>query len=282
MGPSALRIADIQQRLENLGYKVQDEGDVQVKTQEMQKMGHQKLKYLAEIARASAIFAEKVKKTLDKGGFPLTLGGDHAMSVGSLAGVGAHCHEQGKTLGVVWVDAHPDMNTAETTPSGNIHGMPLAVAMNMGVEELTSIGGEFQKVQPKNVAIIGARDIDAGEVTLIKKLKVNTYTMHEVDKIGIHTITEQVIQQMKKNKVDHLHVSFDVDSVDPAVAPGVGTPVPGGLSYREAHFIMEALAETGMVASMDVAEVNPILDERNRTAIFAAEIVSSCMGKRIM
>lgn len=282
MGPSALRIADIQERLELLGYTVHDEGDIQVKTQEMQKVENEKLKYLSEITRASNKLADRVKDVLNKGAFPLVLGGDHAMSVGSLAGVGAHCQEHHKRLGVVWIDAHPDMNTADTTPSGNIHGMPLAVAMGYGVDELVNIGGAFPKVSPEHVAIIGARDIDPGEAQLIKQLKIPTYTMYEVDKIGIYQIVEEIMTQMRKNSIDHLHVSFDVDGVDPFVAPGVGTPVLGGLSYREAHFIMETLAETGMVSSLDVAEVNPILDNKNQTALFAAGIVSSCMGKRIM
>jgi arginase len=280
-GPSALRIADLRKRLESLGYPVRDEGDILITSQEVQEVGDTEMRYLPEIKRVSELLATKVEEALSADGFPLVLGGDHSMSIGSLAGIGAYCKRKNKKLGVVWVDAHPDMNTPETSPSGNIHGMPLAVAMGYGAKELTSISGDFPKVQPKNVVIIGARDIDKGEAQLIKKLKVNTYTMYEIDKSGVYKIMKEIVEEMQK-RVDHLHVSFDVDSVDPSIAPGVGTPVSGGLSYREAHFIMEALAETGMVASMDVAEVNPILDEHNRTAIFAAEIVSSCMGKRIM
>ncbi len=280
-GPSALRIAGLRGRLEALGYHVHDEGDILITSQEIQNVENERMRYLPEIKRVSALLAERVDVVLTNGGFPLMLGGDHSMSIGSLAGIGAYCKREGKKLGVVWVDAHPDMNTSETSPSGNIHGMPLAVAMGHGMEDLTSIGGSFQKVHPENVVIIGARDIDQGEAALIKKLNVKTYTMYDVDKIGIYKMMQEVIEQMSKH-VDHLHVSFDVDSVDPSIAPGVGTPVSGGLSYREAHFIMEALAETGMIASMDVAEVNPILDNRNKTAVFAAEIVSSCMGKRIL
>jgi arginase len=280
--PSALRITGLRKRLEALGYVVKDEGDILITSQEIQHEGNPRLKYLDEILRVSHKEAMMVQAVLDVGDFPLILGGDHSMSIGTLAGVGLHCKERDKKLGVVWVDAHPDMNTPESSPSGNIHGMPLAVALGEGARELTTLCGDFQKVQPENVIIVGARDIDTGEAALIKRLGVRTYTMYDVDKMGMVRIAEEVVSTMRKQGIDHLHVSFDVDSVDPSVAPGVGTPVPGGLSYREAHFLMEGLAESGMVASMDVAEVNPILDERNRTAEFAAEIVSSCLGKRIM
>jgi arginase len=282
MGPSALRIANVQQLLENLGFTVQDEGDLHIRSLETLPVGDPKLRYLSEIVKVSTMLSEKVRTTLEQGAFPLVLGGDHAMGIGSLAGIGAYCKAAGKTLGVVWVDAHADMNTAESSLSGNIHGMPLAVSMGVGVAALTGIGGEFQKVHPQNVTIVGARDLDVGEVALIKKLAVKTYTMYEVDKIGIHHIAEEIVARMKAQGVDHLHVSFDVDSCDPTVAPAVGTAVPGGLSYREAHFIMEAFAESGLVSSMEVAEVNPVLDERNRTAVFAAGIVASCLGKRIL
>jgi arginase len=282
MGPSALRIANIQPRLEHLGFTVEDKGDLHIQSLETLPVGNPNLRYLSEIVNVSNELANTVRGTLENNAFPLVLGGDHAMSIGSLAGIGAYCKAAGKRLGVVWVDAHADMNTAESTPSGNIHGMPLAVSMGVGAPELTSIGGNFQKADPKNVTIVGARDLDAGEVALIKQLGVKTYTMYEVDKSGIHAIAEEIIIRMKAQGVTHLHVSFDVDSCDPTVAPAVGTAVPGGLSYREAHFIMEAFAESGIVGSMEVAEVNPVLDERNRTAVFAAEIVASCLGKRIM
>ena len=280
--PSALRIAGIRKRLEALGYIVKDSGDIQIISQETQDVGNPRLRYMEEILRVSRKEAAMVQAVLDVGDFPLIMGGDHSMSIGTLAGVGLHCQEQGKKLGVVWVDAHPDMNTPESSPSGNIHGMPLAVSMGIGAPELTSLGGDFVKVEPENVIIVGARDIDTGEAELIKRLGVKTYTMYDIDKLSMVRIVEEVVAGMRERKIDHLHVSFDVDSADPSVAPGVGTPVPGGLSYREAHFLMEGLAESGMVASMDITEVNPILDERNRTAEFAAEIVCSCMGKRIM
>jgi arginase len=281
MGPSALRIAGLTRKLETLGYAVTDEGDIPVHALEIEEEGDARLKFLGEIARASAILASRVEEALGKEHFPLIVGGDHSMSVGSVAGVAAHCRREGKRLGIVWIDAHADMNTPETTPSGNIHGMPLAVALGYGHEKLRAIGGDFVKVEPENTVIIGARDIDSGEAELIKRLNLAAYTMFDIDKRGVFPIIKEVVERLRP-RVDHLHVSFDLDSVDPLVAPGVGTPVPGGLSFREAHFIMEYLAETQMVSSLDVTEVNPILDTRNSTAAFAVEVVGSCMGKRIL
>lgn len=281
MGPSALRIAGIDEKLTALGYKVVDEGDIQVRTQETLSVKNPKLKYLPEIVRACETLAKKTKKVLDNGNFPLILGGDHSMSIGSIAGISAHCRENDKRLGVLWIDAHADMNVPDTTPSGNIHGMPLSVSMGIGVDKLTSLGGKFQKVLPENVVIIGARSIDPGERLLIKKLGVQTYTMFEIDKEGLYRVVEKALKYFQEH-VDHLHVSFDLDSVDPFVAKGVGTPIPGGLSYREAHLIMEAVAETGKLGSLEVAEVNPILDDMNQSAHFAAGVISSCMGQRIL
>ena len=281
MGPSALRIADIDLRLESLGYKVFDEGDIPIRNIEVTEEQDSKLKYLPEVAEMSHVLAARVKSILDADEFPLILGGDHSMSVGSLAGIGAHCAEHGKTLGVIWIDAHADMNTAETTPSGNIHGMPLAVAMGYGHPSLTSIGGNFPKLDPRNLAIIGLRSIDAGERTLIKELGVAAYTMFDIDRLGMYEIASRILEDMSRS-VDHLHISFDVDGVDPSIAPGVGTPVPGGLSFRETHLFMEMISQIEAYSSLEVAEVNPILDVQNSTAVFAADVVASSMGKRIL
>lgn len=281
MGPSALRIADIDRKLEALGYTVVDEGDIPVRNIEVQDMAEPKLKYLPEIAEMSAVLASRVESVLDDGDFPLILGGDHSMSVGSLAGIGAHCKKHNKTLGVIWIDAHADMNTAETTPSGNIHGMPVAIAMGIGHPSLTSLGGDFPKLDPRNLAIVGLRSIDPGERDLIKELGVAAYTMFDVDKLGMYEIASRVLEDMARS-VDHLHISFDVDGVDPSVAPGVGTPVPGGLTFRETHLFMEMISQVEAYASLEVAEVNPILDVRNSTAEFAADVVISSMGKRIL
>ncbi|MBS1562143.1 MAG: arginase [Bacteroidetes bacterium] len=281
MGPSALRIADIDKKLEALGYTVIDEGDIPVRNIEVQEMADVKLKYLPEIAEMSAVLASRVESVLDEGDFPLILGGDHSMSIGSLAGIGAHCAKHKKTLGVIWIDAHADMNTAETTPSGNIHGMPVSVALGIGHPSLTSIGGNFPKLDPRNLAIVGLRSIDPGERELIKELGVAAYTMFDVDKLGMYEIASRVLEDMARS-VDHLHISFDVDGVDPSFAPGVGTPVPGGLSFRETHLFMEMISQVEAYASLEVAEVNPILDVRNSTAEFASDVVSSSMGKRIL
>ncbi len=281
MGPSALRIAEIEKKLRALGYEVIDEGDIVVKTQEIQRITDERQRFLPEISRACDKLAQRVKKVLDDGRFPLILGGDHSMSIGSIAGASAYCREHDLRLGVVWVDAHADMNTPETTPSGNIHGMPLAVSMGIGSPKLTSIMGNFTKVDPANVAVIGARSIDQGEVELIHKLKVPVYTMFDIDKEGVFTIVRKVLDYFAEH-VDFVHVSFDVDSIDPTVAGGVGTPVPGGLSYREAHLLMEMLAESGKMCSLEVAELNPILDQNNHSATFAADLVCSSMGKRIL
>lgn len=281
MGPSALRIADVDKRLEALGYEVIDEGDIPIRNIEVSDIHDPRLKYLPEIAGMSTILASRVKSVLDDGDFPLVLGGDHSMSIGSLAGIGAHCKQHGKTLGVIWIDAHADMNTAETTPSGNIHGMPVAVALGHGHPTLTSLMGDYPKLDPSNLAIVGLRSIDAGERDLIRELGVAAYTMFDVDRLGMYHIASRVLEDMAR-RVDHLHISFDCDGVDPSIAPGVGTPVAGGLSFRETHLFMEMISEVDAFASLEVAEVNPILDERNKTAEFAADVVASCMGKRIL
>jgi arginase len=281
MGPSALRIADIDRRLQALGYTLIDEGDIPVRNIETQEEADSKLKYLPEVAEMSHVLCARVKTILDEDDFPLVLGGDHSMSIGSLAGIGQHCKEAGKTLGVIWIDAHADMNTASTTPSGNIHGMPLAVAMGYGHPDLLRIGGDFPKLDPRNLAIIGLRSIDLGERELIRELGVAAYTMFDIDRMGMFEVASRVLEDMSRS-VDHLHISFDVDGVDPSVASGVGTPVPGGLTYRETHLFMEMVSRIEAYASLEVAEVNPILDDRNKTAEFVADVVASSMGKRIL
>ena len=281
MGPSALRIAGIAERLQQLGYDVTDEGDVVIRTQEVQTIEDQRLRYLPEITKACAMLCNSVENVLDEGDFPLILGGDHSMSIGSIAGIASHCKKFNKRLGVIWIDAHSDINSPDSSPTGNIHGMPVAVSLGIGAPELTGIGGNFIKLLPSNISMIGLRSVDIGERDLIHSLNIAAYTMFDIDKRGIFPIVEQTLENMRKS-VDHLHISFDVDSVDPTVAPGVGTPVPGGLSYRETHLIMELIADSGLVSSFEVAEVNPILDERNASAEFAAGAVASCMGKRIL
>ena len=279
MGPSAIRIAGVAEKLERLGHTVVDEGDIVIKPPEQQKIRNDKLRYLTEIVRACTILSTKVEHILDNEGFPLVIGGDHSIAIGTTAGIATYAVSRNKTPGILWIDAHGDMNTEESTPSGNIHGMPLAASLGLGAIELTSIGGDFRKVDPKNVVLIAIRDLDDGERDNIRKLGVNIFTMEQIDKYGMSVVMEKALRKL--SKVDFLHVSFDLDAVDPSVAPGVGTPVKGGLDYREAHLIMETLFEHGKVNSLEVVEVNPILDNRNQSAEFASELILSFFGKRI-
>jgi arginase len=281
MGPSAVRIANLQEKLEHLGYKVIDSGDINIQIMEKQRIGNPKLKFLNEILRTSKILASRIEKVLDKDQFPLCIGGDHSMALGTIAGISSHCRKNKLRMGVIWIDAHPDMNTDLTSPSGNIHGMPLAASLGIGNEKLVNFLGFKPKIKPENCALIGIRSIDMLERKLIKKLNIPIYTMSEIDKLGIHRVITRVLKHFKEN-VDHIHVSFDLDSVDPSIVPGVGTPVPGGLSYREAHLIMEAIAECGCMSSLEITEVNPILDNKNKSAVFASEIIASSMGQRIL
>lgn len=281
MGPSALRIAGIEDKLRNLGYDVEDLGDIFIEIMEKQEIGDPKLRYLQEVLKTSEILAEIVEEILDNGNFPLCIGGDHSMALGTIAGIAAHCRKENKSFGVIWIDAHADMNTNLTTPSGNIHGMPLAASMGLGHKSLVDFFGFAPKLKPENCALIGIRSVDKEEKENIKKLNPTVYTMSDIDKLGIHRVISKVLKQFRK-QVDHIHVSFDVDSVDPFVTPGVGTPVKGGLDYREAHLLMETIAECGCMSSLEVAEINPVLDIRNTSAVFAAELVASSMGQRIL
>ena len=280
MGPSAIRIAGVSEKLTALGHTVVEEGDIPVKAPELQKIRNDKLKYLPEIVRACTLLSAKTEKILAAGGFPLILGGDHSIAIGTIGGIASFWRRQKKRLGILWIDAHGDLNTVDTTPSGNIHGMPLAAAIGLGAIELTSVGGDFKKVDPHDVVLIGTRDLDNGERKFIKQLGINIFTMEEIDRHGISVVMARALRKLKT--VDHLHVSFDLDGVDPQVAPGVGTPVKGGLNYREAHLIMETLNESGKINSLEIVEVNPILDNRNQSAEFAVELIQSGFGKTIL
>ncbi len=281
MGPSALRIGGLQNKLEKLGYSVRDTGDINIQIMERQKIKDERLKYLSEIIKVSKVLADKVNSVLEKGDFPLCIGGDHSMAIGTIAGISSYCRKRKIKPGVIWIDAHADMNTDKTTPSGNIHGMPLAASLGFGNKELVNFYGFSPKLLPENCALIGIRSIDEAEKEIVKKLNLSVYTMQDIDKLGIHRIINKVLKQFSNN-VDHIHVSFDVDSVDPSIAPGVGTPVQGGLSFREAHLIMESIAECGCMSSLEVAEVNPILDDKNKSANFTVDLIASSMGQRIL
>lgn len=281
MGPSAIRIAGLHDRLRELGNRVVDEGDLDIKNMEEIRVGEMKARYLREITRASKILSKKVEKIMAHGHFPLILGGDHSVAIGSISGIAAFCKRKRRRLGLLWVDAHGDINTPSTSPSGNIHGMPLAALLGLGPKDLTQIGGSHPKVDPANVALVGIRSLDEGEKKHLKQTGVHVFTMSDIDKQGIHRVMKKALARVGDG-TDHVHVSFDLDAVDPTVAPGVGTPVKGGLDYREAHLIMEFVCESKILTSLEIVEVNPILDEKNSSADFAVELVQSAFGKRIL
>ena len=281
MGPSAIRIAGVEARLRELGHEVVDEGDITIKNMEELKVGDVHARYLKEIARASALACKKVDRILTRGHFPLILGGDHSIAVGTVSGIAAVARRKGKKLGLLWVDAHGDINTPESSPSGNIHGMPVASLLGHGPTELTGIGGRQPKVDAANVALVGIRSLDEGEKHRLKATGVQVHTMSDIDRHGIHRVMKKALARVTDG-TDYVHVSFDLDAVDPTVAPGVGTPVKGGLDYREAHLIMELLHDSGVMTSLEMVEVNPILDQGNTSAAFAVELVQSAFGKKIL
>jgi arginase len=281
MGPSAIRIAGVADRLTELGHKVVDEGDIVIKNMEELKVGDERARYLGEIARAAAVIARKIGRIMGLGHFPLVLGGDHSIAVGTVSGIAAHAQRQDQRVGLLWIDAHGDINTPETSPSGNIHGMPLATLLGFGAGELTGVAGPPPKVHPANVALVGIRSLDAGEKKRLKETGVQVHTMSDIDRHGVHRIMQKALARVTDG-TDYVHVSFDLDAVDPTVAPGVGTPVKGGLDYREAHLIMEVLADAGVMTSLEMVEVNPILDQGNASAAFAVELVQSAFGKKIL
>jgi arginase len=281
MGPSAIRIAGVEARLRELGHEVVDEGDISIKNMERLKVGDVRARYLSEIARAATVACEKIDRIMTRGHFPLVLGGDHSIAVGTVSGIAAVARRQGKKLGLLWVDAHGDINTPESSPSGNIHGMPVASLLGHGPAKLTGIGGKRPKVDPANIALVGIRSLDEGEKQRLKATGVQVHTMSDIDRHGIHRVMKKALARVTDG-TDYVHVSFDLDAVDPTVAPGVGTPVKGGLDYREAHLIMELLHDSGVMTSLELVEVNPILDQGNASAAFAVELVQSAFGKKIL
>ncbi|MBV8820537.1 MAG: arginase [Acidobacteriaceae bacterium] len=281
MGPSALRLAGLNQKLASLGYDVQDLGNVAVAQQESTPSGPENAKYLSQIAKTCEKLAGMVDGAIGAGNFPLVLGGDHSLAAGTVSGVSHAVGERGKRAGVIWIDAHADMNTPESSPSGNVHGMPLACCLGHGPRELTEILGPAPKIDGRNVALIGIRDVDVRERTMVRESGITAFTMRDVDEHGLKNIMQQAIA-IANNGTGGFHLSFDMDSVDPDEAPGVGTPVRGGMTYREAHLAMEMICDCTGMLSMEVVEVNPVLDEANRTALLAVELVMSAMGKKIL
>ena len=276
MGPSAIRYAHLQTRLESLGYSVNDEGNVEVPIAEMCKITNPKLKYVDCIIPMSRRVSGAVSTSMQAGNFPLVLGGDHSLSIGSVRGAA-----RGRKIGVIWVDAHGDFNTAETTPSGNIHGMSLAILAGLGDKSLVQLWDEpVPVIDPKKIAIVGARDLDEGEKVNLQNAGAMVMSMEQIDRYGMVTALEKAIERVSRD-VDGIYLSLDLDALDPEHAPGVGTPVSAGLSQREAHLACEMIAETGKLIGMDLVEVNPILDLQNRTASLAVDFALSSLGRRI-
>lgn len=281
MGPSAIRVADLNKRLAELGFDVIDAGNIPVRNPEMMAIADSRAKYLHEIANACVILADEVEKSLDAGSIPIILGGDHSIAVGSVSGLASFHRRQGHRIGVIWFDAHGDMNTPEISPSGNIHGMPFAAILGHGVDELTRIGGFAPKVLPEDCVLIGARSIDPEEAVALKSSGIRVVTMRELDERGMSAIMDEAMW-LASRRTAGFHVTMDMDFVDPDFAPGVGTPVPGGPTYRESHLAMEKIADSGKMLSFELTEVNPVLDDANRTAELGVQLILSAFGKKIM
>ncbi len=281
MGPSAVRVADLNARLGSIGYEVEDLGNVPVVQPEATPEGPQQARYLPQIAETCLNLADRVQQAMAGGKTPLVLGGDHSIAVGTVAGLSKYYRDHGQSAGLIWIDAHADMNTPETSPSGNVHGMPLACCLGIGPPELTHIYGYAPKVDPRNTVLIGVRSVDQHERLQVRRSGVRTFTMRDVDERGLRAIMEEAIR-IASSGTAAFHLSLDMDAVDPQEAPGVGTPVKGGITYREAHLAMETLCDCGKMCSMEVVEVNPVIDDANRTAALAVELIMSALGKRIL
>lgn len=281
MGPSAIRIAGLNQAISRVGFQVEDAGNIPVRNPESMKRTNVRAHYLPEITSVCEQLADTVEETVSKGAIPVILGGDHSIAMGSVAGVASHFKKQNKRIGIIWLDAHTDINTPESSPSGNVHGMPLAALLGRGPKELTHISGFSPKVLPKNVAVIGARSVDPGESDLIRELGIRVFTMSEMDERGIGPVIEEAIAIASNNTVG-FHATLDMDFLDPFYAPGVGTREPGGGTYRETHLAMEKIADSGRMLSIEITEVNPVYDASNQTAQYAVEFILSALGKKIL
>jgi arginase len=281
MGPSAVRVAGLEARLEAIGHVVEDGGNVAVAMPEQKKEGQANAKYLKEITATCTKHADLVVKTLEAGKVPIVLGGDHSVAAGTVAGVAEFYRRENKRIGLLWIDAHSDINTPDSSPSGNVHGMPLAAIMGLGPAELGNILYAGPKVNPDNCVLIGVRDIDSIEKENIRRAGVEVFTMRDIDERGMRTVMEEALRMAGRGTAGY-HVSLDMDWIDPEDAPGVGTPVRGGATYREAHLAMEIIADHGRMLSFEIVEVNPVIDEHNRTADLAVELTLSAFGKKIL
>jgi arginase len=281
MGPSAVRVAGLEARLEALGHVVEDGGNVAVAIAEQKKEGDPNAKYLKEITATCTKHAELVFKTLEAGKVPLTLGGDHSVAAGTVAGVAEFYRRQNQKIGLIWIDAHTDVNTPDSSPSGNVHGMPLAAIVGLGPSDLANIYNFSPKVNGENCVLVGVRDIDAIEKENVHRAGIKVLTMRDIDERGMRTVMEEALRMAGRGTAGY-HVSLDMDWVDPEDAPGVGTPVRGGATYREAHLAMEIIADHGRMLSFEIVEVNPVIDEHNQTADLAVELALSAFGKKIL
>lgn len=281
MGPSAIRVAGLNDRLRRLGYEVQDAGNIPVRIAEMMEVHNPHAKYLPEIAAACQQLADQVEAALEAGSIPIILGGDHSIAIGSVAGLAAYYRKHEQRVGVIWFDAHGDMNTPETSPSGNIHGMPFAAILGRGAQELTHISGFAPKVCAEDCVLIGARSVDPDEAVALRASGIRVVTMRELDERGMSAVMDEAMWLASRSTAG-FHVTMDMDFVDPDYAPGVGTPVPGGPTYRESHLAMEKIADSGKMLSFELTEVNPVLDEANKTAELGVQLILSAFGKKIM
>jgi arginase len=282
MGPSAIRIAGLSAMLEGMGYEIREVGTVTASGPETADPGDSRTRYLAEVSEVCKRSHALVKQSLDHGSLPLVLGGDHSLSIGTVSAVSAHYAKGDESIGLIWVDAHTDMNTPETTPSGNIHGMALAILTGQGgPEHLQAMAGFNPAVHPGNACVIGARDVDPPEKDVVRESGIRVFTMAEIDERGMAACMDEAIARVTSGTAG-FHLSFDLDSIDPMVAPGVGTPVAGGLTYREAHLVCEKVARSERLVSLEVVELNPVLDAENRTGKLAIGLMASALGKTIL
>ncbi len=281
MGPSAMRIGGLHQKLSRLGIVVEDAGNIEVKIPEELHYGEEKQMYLEQISIVCRVLAQSVFQTLKNEKFPLVLGGDHSIAVGSVSGTSSFYRASGQKIGLIWIDAHADMNTPETSPSGNVHGMPLSLLLGMGPSELTEVEGFSPKVEVRNTIVIGARSIDRLERQTIQDSGLRVVTMKELDMRGMKSVLEEALERASDGTAG-FHCSVDVDVVDPQSAPGVGTPVHGGITYRESHLAMEMIFDSAKLRALDFVEVNPVLDTGNSTGQLGVELISSALGKKIL
>jgi len=281
MGPSALRVAGLNARIAELGFEVKDAGNLAVPIRETHHAGDHRAKYLKEIAESCRRQAAWVEKTLRAGAMPLVLGGDHSIAIGTVAGVAEFYRRKGKKIGLIWIDAHADMNTPQTSPSGNIHGMPLASVLGYGPRKLTHLLGSAPSVSPANAVLVGIRDVDSTEREVVAESGLTVYTMRQIDERGLRAVMQEAIAIADRDTAGFC-VTLDMDFVDPSEAPGVGTPVRGGATYREAHLVMEMIADAKRMLSLEIVEINPVIDIANKTANLGVELILSALGKKIL